>query len=233
MVPWREKRILICTDWKKNVSSVEWKDWKRLYSLVWWLPLYSLVSWGFSTLPVPFASVVLKGRRRSSSRNMGKDGWHLTSLLDIFCEWVCCNKLWFRNCVNSYRFPSYKLCKCLQTLVPSQTIFENVWTPSLMGPKVHLSLCARLPSLWTGVRLRLSEAKVVMIHCRYVHNWRAKLISLPLQSLAPAKFGTGVVDIAFSTYVPSSTTTCPPKQPRNSSDSCPPTSKGRLALPSS
>ena len=149
IVPLRGKRVVIGTDWKKNVSSVEWKDWKRLYSLVWWLPLYPLVPWGFSTLPMPFSSVVLKGRR-SSSHSMGKYRWHLTSLLDIFCEWVCCNKLWFCNCVNSHRFPSHKLRKsirCPQTLVPGQIIFESVWTPSLVGRIVHLWLCARLLSL--------------------------------------------------------------------------------------
>ena len=48
-------------------------------------------------------------------------------------------------------------------------------------------------------------------HRRYVHNWRAKLISLPLQSLALASTGYGFVDIAFSSYVPSSMMTCLPK----------------------
>ena len=59
------------------------------------------------------------------------------------------------------------------------------------------------------------------------------MTSLPLQSLALASTGYGVVDIAFSSYVPSSMMTCPPKQPRNSSDSCPPTSRCRTALSSS
>lgn len=37
-------------------------------------------------------------------------------------------------------------------------------------------------------------------HRRYVHNWRAKVIFLPLQSLVLASTGYGVVDIAFSTH---------------------------------
>lgn len=48
-------------------------------------------------------------------------------------------------------------------------------------------------------------------HRRYVHNWRAKLISLPLQSLALASTGYGFVDTALSTYPPSTMMTCPPK----------------------
>ena len=48
-------------------------------------------------------------------------------------------------------------------------------------------------------------------HRRYVHNWRAKLISLPLQSLALASTEYGFVDTALSTYPPSTMMTCPPK----------------------
>ena len=48
-------------------------------------------------------------------------------------------------------------------------------------------------------------------HRRYVHNWRAKLISLPLQSLALASTGYGFVDTALSTYPHATTMTCPPK----------------------
>lgn len=70
-------------------------------------------------------------------------------------------------------------------------------------------------------------------HRRYVHNWRAKVKFFPLQSLALASTGYGVVDIAFSTYPPSSMTTCPPKQPRNSSDSCSTILRCRTALSSS
>ena len=48
-------------------------------------------------------------------------------------------------------------------------------------------------------------------HRRYVHNLRAKLISLPLQSLALASTGYGVVDTALSTYPPPTMMTCPSK----------------------
>lgn len=48
-------------------------------------------------------------------------------------------------------------------------------------------------------------------HRRYVHNWRAKLISLPLQSLALASTGYGFVDTALSTYPHATMMTCPPK----------------------
>ena len=46
---------------------------------------------------------------------------------------------------------------------------------------------------------------------RYVHNWRAKLISLPLQSLVLTSTGYGVVDTALSTYPHATIMTCPPK----------------------
>lgn len=139
----------------KNITSFEWKKhWKRLYSLVWWL-LCSLVPWVRSTCPMPFASIVLKGRRRSLPRRLlghhilglhfqamyrllrhfhdklDETLWLLMHLSDSFCEWVCCNNLWCCNCVDSRRFSSYKFRKsnrCLLTLVPCLTILTRVWT---------------------------------------------------------------------------------------------------------
>ena len=135
---------------QKYITSFEWKKhWKRLYSLVWWL-LCSLVPWVRSTCPMPFASIVLKGRRRSLPRRLlglhfqamhrllrhfhdklDETPWLLMHLSDSFCEWVCCNNLWCCNCVDSRRFLSYKFRKsnrCLLTLVPCLTISTIVWT---------------------------------------------------------------------------------------------------------